>query len=88
MDHSINIWSLTDPAVTAAATAAASFDAAAARCRRWSVWSLDVGSLDRCSAAFPTAVVQFPAYSTASVHKNYVDAVAWYGDLLLSKVRL
>lgn len=37
------------------------------------------------SAVFKTHFEQFPAYSTANVHVDYVDYVQWVGNLLVSK---
>jgi len=34
---------------------------------------------------FRSAIVQMPLYTTCRVHRNYVDCVRWYGDLLLTK---
>lgn len=36
-------------------------------------------------AAFPTARIQTPCFSSFRVHKNYVDCVRWFGDLIMSK---
>ncbi|KAG1661560.1 hypothetical protein FOA52_009559, partial [Chlamydomonas sp. UWO 241] len=37
------------------------------------------------TAAFPTAYVHRPLFSSSQVHANYVDCVRWLGDLVLSK---
>lgn len=60
------------------------------------VWRLDgthVGDAVRSShlprgddpRPFPTVFEQFPLFSTARVHANYVDCVRWAGSLLISK---
>lgn len=36
-------------------------------------------------AVFPTHFEQFPAFSTANVHVDYVDYVQWVGNMLVSK---
>ena len=36
-------------------------------------------------SSFPTRFVQYPMHSSSKVHGNYVDSVAWLGDLILSK---
>jgi hypothetical protein len=38
-------------------------------------------------SAFHTLIIHFPVFSTCAVHRNYVDSVAWFGDLLFSKVQ-
>ncbi|CAM9107506.1 unnamed protein product, partial [Heterosigma akashiwo] len=43
------------------------------------------GANPSASRAFPTVRQQFPDFSTALVHANYVDCVRWLGNLLLSK---
>lgn len=36
------------------------------------------------SSIFTTPFIQFPEYATELVHNNYIDFVAWYGNLILS----
>ena len=42
-------------------------------------------SWSKSQAAFPTRTVQFPLFSTNTVHPNYVDCVRCVGDLVCSK---
>ncbi|XP_062515313.1 polycomb protein eed-like [Corticium candelabrum] len=61
------------------------------------MWSLETLNLkeklaearvyDEASASqsFPTTTVHIPQFSTRSVHRNYVDCVRWFGELVLSK---
>ena len=61
------------------------------------VWQLDApGVADAVAAShvepkpaakkpFPTVSEQFPAFSTTSVHANYVDCARWAGSVVLSK---
>jgi polycomb protein EED len=86
MDNAIKVWSLTQCA------------AAVAKADTLSLALLqDMEAKDnepddklpplgaQAMGKFRSAVVQMPQYSTCRVHKNYVDCVRWYGDLLLTK---
>eukprot|EP00042_Codosiga_hollandica_P030839 m.181477 g.181477 ORF g.181477 m.181477 type:complete len:126 (-) comp53470_c0_seq3:163-540(-) len=40
---------------------------------------------EAANKSFPTVVVHFPVFSTAVVHRNYVDCAMWLGDMIFSK---
>jgi hypothetical protein len=49
-------------------------------------WTLDMHSRQAGgSSKFLTLHEQFPLFSSAHLHSDYVDCVRWVGDLLLSK---
>ena len=71
MDNSIKVWSLDDGDVQIAARRS---------------YMCENASIDGTpSGAFKACFVQFPVYSTSSVHPDYVDCVTWMGNIILSK---
>eukprot|EP00802_Teleaulax_amphioxeia_P017098 Tamp_17242.p1 GENE.Tamp_17242~~Tamp_17242.p1 ORF type:complete len:313 (-),score=67.16 Tamp_17242:86-1024(-) len=86
MDNAIKVWSITQ-----CAAAVAKADALADALLQ-DIQAKDNEPEDQlppqgsqAMGKFRSAVVQMPLYSTCRVHKNYVDCVRWYGDLLLTK---
>ena len=60
------------------------------------IWALDAPAVqDHIKASYKVSpedktvfrplTLQFPAFNTDKVHTDYVDAVAWVGNMLLSK---
>ncbi|XP_068757050.1 polycomb protein eed-like [Montipora capricornis] len=61
------------------------------------IWSLETAAIrkaitdsycfdpSKTEKAFHTVKIHFPNFTTRDIHRNYVDSVRWFGDLVMSK---
>jgi polycomb protein EED len=86
MDHAVKEWDLDTPRLRERIALAAARAAAAVASREGAAdgaAAADAGLVPQ--TAFPCLPVHFPLTTATTVHRNYIDCVRYYGDLILSK---